>query len=431
MRAVVLGGLILLAAASAVAQDEVVTPAPAPPDAVPKPAAAVPTMESVAEARRSGKYQEALDGARLLAARDPPPEPKELHRLALIEAESCLYLERHEEALLAADRCLGLLHPEGKNWEPWVARASSARAWALVGCGRTADAATTLDELVRRLPAQEAELGTLRLRALIKVGDGILVDADYRGKWKDDTRIAAGLKRLKAGVGLAVDRLRDRVGDSGLPLPPVVVRVEDVDENLKSDVGDPLRMDTSVVRRGVSDVGLVTVSAMMLLGDGAGEVAALSHELVHVLLLQGRREPGLPPWVNEGLAEWVQDDNEQDLWDWLSRRSSLAGDARTILKLPGAGDYPKPWEERPKECQRVLGKVLFHYLERTRGRGAVRGFARTLMTTKADSGVAFRSAFGGSPGELHAELEKEFTPWARKGLPPQATPPAPGGNGGK
>lgn len=407
-----LAALLLLVAVRCAAAQEAGGPGSSPALASPDPV--VPrTLEEVRRAYQSSDSAMAAAGARTLLEEGKGLSRYEILELHLVECESLLHERRFPESVAAADRGRKWLGPASPANAAWTGRFSLAKSWSLLHMGRVPEARETLDDWTGSDPKAFDSENALRLRGVLRLllreADGPLVDTDYRGRFQGDPRVSQAFRRLECAFPLAVEQVRRKLDEPDLAIPRTVILIQD---SLSLDQW----MCAEALPVGESWCGEILVRASLAVEGPEEEAAALAHELVHVMRTAGRDKPPIPAWMEEGIAHWVGEETESEMWSvllpWAARNLSNG----SIFDLVDLVDPSSPWAAGPLDRQRVQGMLFLRYLERVRGREPVRAFIRSLIHGTGDPPEAFRSAFHAEVGEMQRELHRGLRKWIRAGI---------------
>jgi hypothetical protein len=253
---------------------------------------------------------------------------------------------------------------------------------------------------------------------LERVGEAARVAGDravyrrYRGKYTGDPRLAAGMDRVEKVLPAAEERVRRRLGTPSLAFPPFAVCFVDGEGS-----GTDGSMETGLVTLGHGDVCVVAVITEDLVSGQDDDERFLAHELTHVLHISGGESAGAPLWLAEGIARWVEIEDDATRADFLlsymARRSGPKGSEISRI----LGDEPS-LENREGSQQSVAGAVVFFQLEWSRGTEAVRRLILRLLREK-DWKAVLREETGRPLDEMFKEVLAGYQEWSRKTFPGQ------------
>lgn len=162
------------------------------------------------------------------------------------------------------------------------------------------------------------------------------------------------------------------------------------------------------------DVNYITLS---MDGDDADVFGTVFHEYVHSILNTNFTRSDIPPWFNEGLAEYyqtfeIQDDQKVKLG--LPQSNHLAylqqNDLMPLKTLFNISSYGLlQMEPRPRNLFYAESWALIHYLIQS---GKTDGLGKFLaaLGSGAEAELAFRNAFLTG----YAEMEKDLKKYVRK-----------------
>jgi hypothetical protein len=213
--------------------------------------------------------------------------------------------------------------------------------------------------------------------------------------------------RVADAMAGAVERVKRRIEIRDPAFAPTVIRVVDGEtEGLAGPAGASLE---SVDGR---QVGVIVVAAEELVTDSIDVVSMLAHELTHVLRYGGPGSNGAPLWIEEGIARWVEFEDEAPLHELLLAYSihGRGVAAATVAELLGDEDA---LGNANMVTQDVVGAVFFHQVERRFGRATVAAIARGLLACPDWKGV-FRDCTGNEVTELLSQAREDYIEWATR-----------------
>ncbi len=249
-----------------------------------------------------------------------------------------------------------------------------------------------------------------------RVGAASLVAKDravyrrYHGKYTGDPRLTDGMDRVEKALPAAEERVRRRLGVPSLAFPPFAVCFVDGEGS-----GTDGSMETGLVAGDGKDVCVVAVVAEDLVTGLYDEERTLAHELTHVLHISGGEGAKAPLWLAEGMARWVETEDE------ASRKDLLLP---FIAHGPGSQGIPisklledeSALEGREEDLQVAAGSVVFFQLEWSRGTEAVRRLIVRLLRER-DWRTVFREETGRPVDALFKEVRAAYLEWGPKAYP--------------
>ena len=140
-------------------------------------------------------------------------------------------------------------------------------------------------------------------------------------------------------------------------------------------------------------------------------VARISHELTHIFAFEivprSYSGPGVPLWIDEGLADYgVGTWSEAD--EGLLRGLVASGDIPSVSTVEGHGGFDNP------RVVYALGHAAFDFIEAEWGREAVTAFLRTLGTAGDRTAGPYQDVLGLTPSAFDARfadyLRARFAP---------------------
>jgi hypothetical protein len=222
-------------------------------------------------------------------------------------------------------------------------------------------------------------------------------------------RRVAGMRRLEEAYPRALELLRRRLGTRDLGLPPVFVGVSEVGAEF-GELEPDTRADASLHPRDSGWVGLIRVSPSVVEFPAFDDERLLAHELGHLLHLHGTGDVPAPAWLAEGLAHWLEAEDEQRLRELVLDRANNNPEKPRIA-VSTLFQHPESLAKADEESQRVCGAVILHQLERSRGIEAHRRLVGRLLEDP-DHEKVLKEETGLGMADLLARVRTGYLEWA-------------------
>jgi hypothetical protein len=403
--------LALLAAAGAARADE--PPPPTPPEQ--RASDAIEQYRALRAAYEAERWQEVLD--RVAACFEPSIGLSARRFAVAMAATAARRLEMWETCI---QYCRAYADLAKKTWPPtededWDRVVVCMEADSLLHLDRFRDAEERLDWAAARLPELREYPRWQWLRRLARPQPALEFEpCDSEDPIRQKRRVE-GMHRLKEAFPRAVARLRARLGSGELALPPIRVLAVESEAAESEDTDDGFIASASVVRRGTGWVGLIRVRCWFIEYPTGEDERMLAHELAHVLHLSGTENRHPPDWLAEGLAHWLEAEDDS------AHRRKVFG--RTMSRLehrePSVSwvlQSPETLATADHDSQRFGGTALFFQLERGRGLTAHRRLVGRLLKDP-DHQTVLQEETGLEMGELLAQVRRGHSKWEEAAFP--------------
>jgi hypothetical protein len=402
-----LGLLLLIGATGCSAPPEAEPAAPDPAEAGPESSPDL-ELDEIQAALDAGRWEEALTAAESYLA--DPADPERQWKATAIAAVAAHGLSRWEECIEFVRFCresTGGLDPDPKLGEllSWLAFPESR---ALLALGRIPEAEGRLEEAARRFPAIVEDSDWRWLRWIARPAEGVEFDPYEVGPFAQE-RVREGRRRLERAFPEALEHLRRRLGDPDLALPPVLVQVIDGSEDMDA------WMSATAFPRGSGWRGVIRARVEVVVHPTMQDVRLLSHELTHVLDTSGGGRRERPGWVAEGLAHWVESDDERSHQEMVLDHAVSVDDS-PVVPLSTVLASERSLADADEETQRVAGAVIFFHVERVQGLEAARRLVLRLLK-EADHEAVLQEVTGLAMDDLLRRVRAEYLEWAEASFP--------------
>ncbi len=174
-------------------------------------------------------------------------------------------------------------------------------------------------------------------------------------------------------------------------------------------------METCLVQSGRGAVCVIAVVAEDLVNGLDEEEEFLAHELTHVLQFSGPSGGRAPRWLCEGMARWVQHDDEESRVEYLRPWALQLRKPRSPAGPPLAEALAgrSALEGQGEDLQAAGGAVIFFQLEWSRGIEAVRRLSLRLLDDP-DWERVLREETGRPLDALFADARAGYEEWAAR-----------------